>query len=987
MHESHFIHYHAVVMTKLAMLVCLIMTDQIPDAKLIALAALKIADPSEREAYLLSSCAGDAALLELVRRIIASKPQTDADDDLEATVATDAPGVSIAATAEFLQLEKPKHGMVDGKYKLLRRIGEGGMGTVWAAEQREPVKRTVALKLIKKGMDSRAVLARFEAERQALALMDHPNIARIFDGGITDAGAPYFVMELVHGIPITDFCDSKRLTPHERLELFVPVCQAIQHAHHKGIIHRDIKPSNILVTLVDDRPVPKVIDFGVAKATGQALTEQSLDTGMGVVGTPQYMSPEQASMNQVDIDTRSDVYSLGVLLYELLAGSPPFKKEELAKAGYLEVLRVIREEDPPRPSTKLSTADGLPSLSASRSTDPKRLSLMLRNELDWIVMKALEKDRTRRYETANAFAVDIRRYLLGEPVQAHPPSVGYRLQKFLRRNRRPVLAASLVATALLLGCIGTGIGLVAARQEARQKELARQEEAKQRVIAEAEREEAQKQRRLAEQRLTATRQTISAVVNRIPNLLERVPLADGAQNVILNRMGELLRATSSDNEQDADFESSRSWGLMAVELRGGHQALSVGDNASAEQRYQAALKIARQVYEGTPRDRAKAAGNLATALSSLAQLQATLREPSAQVLAKEAIALREEAVKQQQAEDSLGKRRASLGNAWNRLAGILLQELNALPAEERRTAAAAALANSKTALEHLQTAIEELAGFPDEQSTALRDQAAAGTTLAKIAIVANDQPSVSNGYELAKSSFNILRQLEPERAYYQVALAEVCADYGDHLLITMKDPAAARTQYVENMLTIRTLNGDPHLKAMNVNRIMAYYRLGMAAEAQGNSAQVKRYFERAVLLADLVVRERAEELDARDNPELLLDDQVLLMLVQAWAGQAESAVAAARAIKSRFQGGDLARVTPNADGLLARAAFALAIAVDKGAFPDEAARTALRDETLQTLSQAIAAGFDDIQYLRNDPDAAAIRRLAGFEEIVKSITE
>jgi tetratricopeptide (TPR) repeat protein len=303
-------------------------------------------------------------------------------------------------------------------------------------------------------------------------MMDHPNIARVLDGGLHD-GRPFFVMELVKGVPITEYCDKCKFMPRQRLELFVPVCQAIQHAHQKGIIHRDIKPSNVLIALYDDKPVVKVIDFGVAKATGGALTERTIDTGFGgVVGTPQYMSPEQATFNNLDIDTRSDVYALGVLLYELLTGSTPFSKQELEKHGLLEILRVVREEEPPRPSHKLSTADALPSLAAVRGTEPKALTGLLRNELDWIVMKALEKERGRRYETANGFAADVLRFLPGEPVIAHPPSAAYRMKKFVRRNKGQVIAASLVLFALLAGIAGTTWGLFEARQ-AKLRESAR----------------------------------------------------------------------------------------------------------------------------------------------------------------------------------------------------------------------------------------------------------------------------------------------------------------------------------------------------------------------------------------------------------------------------------------------------------------------------------------------------------------------------------
>jgi eukaryotic-like serine/threonine-protein kinase len=432
-------------------------------AKALFLEAAAIDDPAARAALVSERCGADADLLARVNALLVANDRALAN---AATASTDTGAAPDGPTADYPGAGEQAGAVIGGKYALVEPIGEGGMGAVWRAKQTEPVKRVVAVKLIKAGMDSRSVVARFEAERQALALMDHPNIAKVLDGGLHD-GRPFFVMELVKGVPITDYCDRHKLTPRERLELFVPVCQAIQHAHQKGIIHRDVKPSNVLIALYDDRPVAKVIDFGVAKATGLALTERTIDTGFGgVVGTPEYMSPEQATFNNLDIDTRSDVYALGVLLYELLTGSPPFSRKELAARGLMEMLRVVREEEPPRPSTRLSTAEALPTLSANRGTEPKKLTGLLRNELDWVVMKALEKDRTRRYETANGFAADVQRYLAGEPVAAHPPSTPYRLRKFVRRNRPQVVAAALVLCALVAGVAGTTAGLVRANRAA-----------------------------------------------------------------------------------------------------------------------------------------------------------------------------------------------------------------------------------------------------------------------------------------------------------------------------------------------------------------------------------------------------------------------------------------------------------------------------------------------------------------------------------------
>ncbi len=438
-------------------------------AEAVFFAALAKVDPAERAAYLSEACGSDAELRRQVDRLLAAHPQVGSFlQDVGAAHPSSRGGVGQArggATVDALVTESP--GTVIGPYKLLQQIGEGGMGVVWMAEQTQPVQRKVALKVIKPGMDSRQVIARFEAERQALAIMDHVNIARVFDGGTTESGRPYFVMELVHGVPITKYCDDNHLTPRERLELFVPVCQAIQHAHQKGIIHRDIKPSNVMITLYDGKPVPKVIDFGVAKATEQKLTERTLFTQYGtMVGTLEYMSPEQAEMSALGVDTRSDVYSLGVLLYELLTGSTPLTHKRLKQAAYGEILRLIKEEEPQKPSTRLSdSGEALASISAQRHMEPAKLTKLVRGELDWIVMKCLEKDRNRRYETASAFAWDVHRYLNDEPVLACPPSAWYRLKKFARRQQLALMVAGLVLFFLVL--LGGGVGWIVGDRSAR----------------------------------------------------------------------------------------------------------------------------------------------------------------------------------------------------------------------------------------------------------------------------------------------------------------------------------------------------------------------------------------------------------------------------------------------------------------------------------------------------------------------------------------
>ncbi len=438
--------------------------------------------PGERARYLDGACRGDAALRSRIEALISAHESAGV---FMAPPPEVAPADRVQASSTEGPVDHPGNRI--GRYKLLQQIGEGGCGVVWMAEQEEPVRRRVALKVIKLGMDTKNVIARFEAERQALALMDHPNIARVLDAGATEAGRPFFVMELVPGVPITKYCDQHNLSTSARLGLFTQVCHAVQHAHQKGIIHRDLKPSNILVTLHDGEPTPKVIDFGIAKATQGRLTDHTLFTAFEqFIGTPAYMSPEQAEMSGIDVDTRSDIYSLGVLLYELLTGRPPFDPKSLFQAGLDEIRRVIREVEPVKPSTRLNTlADSdRDSIARQRGIAPAQLSVLLRGDLDWIVMKALEKKRSRRYETASGLALDIQRHLQNEPVFARPPTTGYRISRFVRRNRFAVIAISSVALALVAGTIISVSQAIRARRAERMADAERGKALEERAHAE-----------------------------------------------------------------------------------------------------------------------------------------------------------------------------------------------------------------------------------------------------------------------------------------------------------------------------------------------------------------------------------------------------------------------------------------------------------------------------------------------------------------------
>ncbi len=504
--------------------------------------ALQYETAAERAEFLDRACDNNSALRARIEVLLEAHRasgeflERGMDDDCALT-AENAPQTSHESTGSMV-----------GPYKLLEQIAEGGMGTVWVAEQMRPVRRRVAIKLIKPGMDSKQVLSRFEAERQALALMDHPNIAKVLDGGMTAEGRPFFAMEYVKGVRITDYCDQAKLSLDERLSLFVQVCQAVQHAHQKGIIHRDLKPSNILVCLYDGNAVPKVIDFGLAKAMHQPLTERTLYTAHGLMlGTPLYMSPEQAEFNNLDIDTRTDVYSLGVLLYELITGTTPLERQRFEDAAWQEIVRLIKEEEPSRPSTKLSGSAFLPAIAAQRSLEPAQLRRAVRGELDWIVMKALEKERSRRYETANGLARDIDRYLRDEPVEACPPSTGYRFRKFARRNRAVMLTVSLISVAMLLGTvISTWQAVRATRAEAL---------AEQRLVGET---KARTERETALKQATAEAAKAKAISNLLQDAIESAnpDAAKGTDYTVRQLLDEIADKLQNRLESEPEAEAA-----------------------------------------------------------------------------------------------------------------------------------------------------------------------------------------------------------------------------------------------------------------------------------------------------------------------------------------------------------------------------------------------------------------------------------------------
>ncbi len=570
------------------------------DAEQIFLAAIELGDPESRHEFLEREFLNHPFLREEVESLIQSHEAAGTFLSQPASGVQQGQPVSLAGAL-------PAPGDQIGPWRIERPLGEGGMGVVYAASQEKPVRRRVALKIIKPGLTDQRVLDRFAAEREALAMMDHPNIARIFDAGVHEphspgdvaesaefpfarkAAQPWFVMELINGIPITRYADQHRLTPRQRLELLLPVCQAVQHAHQRGIIHRDLKPSNILVAEIDGRPVPKVIDFGVAKAIGNRLSEHSIHTGIGqVVGTLEYMSPEQAALNLEDIDTRIDIYALGVVLYELLTGTPPISRKVLGDVAFAELIRVIREVDPQKPSTRISALDEAPSVAASRSLEPAKLTSFIRGDLDWIAMKALDKDRSHRYQSAHELADDLQRFLNNEPVMAGPPSTVYRLKKFIRRNRIPVALAGLAILALVGGTIGTTVGMLRARDESNKKTVAleqvkKENEEKTRALAAEQKARAEADDAM-DRAVTALQTLTDEAINR---LMTAEPDLSADNRTFLNQIiGQLEEFTvAMDNSDRARVVQAD--GLNRIGILKGH----LGDRAGAIESFRKSISV------------------------------------------------------------------------------------------------------------------------------------------------------------------------------------------------------------------------------------------------------------------------------------------------------------------------------------------------------------------------------------------------------------
>jgi serine/threonine protein kinase/tetratricopeptide (TPR) repeat protein len=895
--------------------------------KEIFLASLERQAPSERAAYLAEACGADESLRRQVEALLRQHEQAGSFLENppagEAEATSDLPRGRVLSEEDLASPPQEGPGTRIGPYKLLQQIGEGGMGVVHLAEQQEPVRRQVALKVVKAGMDSAQVLARFEQERQALALMDHPHIAKVLDAGTTASGRPYFVMELVKGTPITRYSDEHRLTPRQRLELFVPVCQAIQHAHQKGIIHRDIKPSNVLVAPYDGQPVVKVIDFGVAKAAGQRLTERTLFTEIGaVLGTLEYMSPEQAELNNQDIDTRSDIYSLGVLLYQMLTGTTPLTRDRLKQAAFTEMLRLIREEEPPKPSTRLSESkESLPSVSAQRQMEPAKLTRLVRGELDWIVMKALEKDRTRRYETANGLARDLERYLADEPVEACPPSAGYRLRKYARKHRRLLATAAAFTLLLLVGAVLSTWQAVRATQA---EALARREESKARTAAEAE----AVQRQEAEANFAKARAAVDHYLTKVSeSWLLNVPGLQPLRRELLTSALVFYQDFLQQRGEDPGLRAA----LAAAQFRVGRIYEELGDREASHTAMMSALAMYEELSQVQPDD--------IDLRISLARCYLCTGAPAKAIERWEKLLA---------AAPNNARYQKELADAY--------QALASQHRDKDKAATLAAYGRQRRANGTVDLRIEEkvAALAAHQQALALRSN-----------LVRNDPDNVQARRDLGQTLNGV---------------AEILLDKG--LLsegVPSSDVLAMYYRFVEH--TEKALAEGSDRLHDGRGLVIAYGNIALMERGLGRSAQALPWYRKSADLAKRLAQENPAVASLQSD---CFNCYRELATYQRELGQAEQAAAGFRLASEVLERlpRQSAEDVYNLACVLARASAVLGESREKRTPEDEAEGRRLADQALDALRRTMAAGFKAVDRVRADKDLDTLRPRADFQELL-----
>jgi serine/threonine protein kinase/tetratricopeptide (TPR) repeat protein len=910
-----------------------------PGEQVIFEAARKLDVGEAREAYLQLNCGGDAALGKRVRALLRAYEEGASflEEPAASLVGATDPPISECA------------GTVIGPYKLMEQIGEGGMGVVFVAEQQHPVRRKVAVKLIKPGMDSREVIARFGAERQALALMAHANIASVFDAGTTESGRPYFVMELVRGTGITQFCDDNRFSPRERLGLFVDVCQAVQHAHHKGIIHRDLKAANILVTLHDGRPVVKVIDFGVAKAIGQQLSDRTVYTRYAqMIGTPAYMSPEQAELSGLDVDTRSDIYSLGVLLYELLTGVTPFDKERLKTASYDEIRRIVREEEPPRPSKRISTlvAESLTAVSARRKTEPERLSQLCRGELDWIVMKALEKDRDRRYQSASAFAADVERYLNDEPVQACPPTATYRLRKFARRYRTALgLVCTFVALVALAAAVSAWLAVRATLAERQ---------------ALAERDRAQQEKDRAETSYKLARGALDEVVKLEDDPRFRRGSLEDVRRALLHAEAAFYQNFVRQRGDDPQFQSER----VGAFLRLAEVTSSLASKEVAIQNAQQALVVSQDLagqYADVPEYRA----DLARSHDILARLyQETGRYKEAEASSLSAVAISERLVS---AHPASAHFKSQLATQHFHRCG-LFQEVGRSKDAEAAGRHAVAI-SEQLAADH--------PGVARYQADLARDLLALQDVFRNSGRHNEAEATLKQGIAIGER----LSGEHPEVTEYQTHLARGHHELGV-VYMDLRRYDKAEASYRKSIAIVeRMVRDHPSVALYQADLAANYANLGIAYMERGRSGEADECLRKA-----LDLRKRL----TRDNPTVpeyhaeLANVHIVLASEYARTDRRDEAEAVLKGI---------AKDSLNAIGLYNLACLHALCAQSPGKNPEKQAPAADRQKraeehasrAMDVLRQAVAKGFGNAQLLRTDHDLDSLRSRDDFHKLLAEL--